>query len=173
MFSKISHSINKRKNPRDIFYTPQSLVIIHLKLVKPYIKEGVLLDAFRGNGAYYNMFPTFFPHSTFDWCEIQQGRNFFDYSHSIHAIISNPPYSMIDKVLAHSIQLQPDIISYLLGYGNLTTRRLEIMNNAGYELVSFHLTKVFLWYGMSAILTFRKSSNPHNVISFDRIIHKN
>ena len=40
----------------------------------------------------------------------------------------------------------------------------------GYYLSKLHLTKVFKWYGMSAIVVFTKSSP--NCISYDRIVHK-
>ena len=77
---------------------------------------------------------------------------------------------MIDKVLEHSVSLNPRIISYLIGQGNLTTKRIEYMNSKGYGLVSIHMLKVFKWYGMSYITTFEK--NKSNIITFDRTIHK-
>jgi hypothetical protein len=80
---------------------------------------------------------------------------------------------MIDKVLQHSIALNPTVISYLIGYGNLTTKRIEYMNSKGYELRSMHLTKVFKWYGMSAIVNFVKVDRRcNNCLSFDRTVHK-
>jgi hypothetical protein len=38
---------------------------------------------------------------------------------------------MIDKVLEKSVSLNPRIISYLIGYGNVTTKRLEYMELKG------------------------------------------
>jgi hypothetical protein len=173
MSSIISHIIKKRETPMDIFYTPASLVKIHLEEVKPFLNGGIILDPFKGKGAYYDMYKEHFSNCSFDWCEIEEGKDFFDYDTPIDAIISNPPYSMIDKVLEHSVRLNPKVISYLVGYGNLTAKRMEYMNKNSYELCCFHLTKVFKWYGMSAIITFRKVEGVcNNVVKFDRQVHR-
>jgi hypothetical protein len=175
MSSKISHAIKKRENPKDVFYTPETLVKEHLEIVKPFMEDEFIciLDPFKGKGAYYNEFPNYFPKGIYDWCEITEKKDFFEYDKHPYAIISNPPYSMIDKVLEKSVSLKPHIISYLVGFGNLTARRMEYMNKNGYELCSMHLSKVFKWYGMSAIITFRKCcGSPKNVVSFDRKVHK-
>jgi hypothetical protein len=175
MSSKISHAIKKRDKPEDVFYTPETLVKEHLDLVKTFLKDEnvLILDPFKGQGAYFNEFNNYFPNCSYEWCEINDNKDFFEYQGNPYAIISNPPYSMIDKVLQKSVSLQPHIISYLVGFGNLTARRMEYMNKNGYELCSMHLTKVFKWYGMSAIITFRKcGGTPQNVIGFDRTIHR-
>ena len=173
MKSLTSDNIKKRDTPKDVFYTPQSLVNIHLDLVKPYIEDGnKILDPFFGQGIYYNNYHLFFTkNNTFDYTEIALGKDFFEYTNQVDVIVSNPPYSMIDKVLEKSISLNPHTISYLIGYGNLTTKRIEYMNKHGYFLVQFHLTKVWKWYGMSCILIFSKTAIS-NCISFDRIVHR-
>jgi hypothetical protein len=168
--SEIAHSIKHRATPKDVFYTPADLVQVHLDLVKPYIRDGdVIYDAFYGKGAYYNAFPSVFKNSTFQFSEIEMGKDFFEFNESIDAIVSNPPYSMIDKVLEKSVALDPHTISYLIGFHNLTTKRIEYMNQQGYGLVVLHLTKVMKWYGMSVICIFCKGGS--NCISFDRKVH--
>jgi hypothetical protein len=165
--SKISHNIKKRENPNDVFLTPLSLVKIHLDLIEPYIKENdKWYDPFMATGNYYNSFKT--NHKCFS--EITMDKDFFTFDEKIDVICSNPPYSCIDKVLQKSVELNPRVISYLIGFGNLTAKRIEYMNNKGYKLVVFHLTKVWKWYGMSLIVVFTKEGT--NCISFDRIVHK-
>jgi hypothetical protein len=50
-------------------------------------------------------------------------------------------------------------------------RQVEYMNNNGYFIKDFHLTKVYNWYGMSLIITFSNEITT-NIISIDRIVHK-
>ena len=88
----------------------------------------------------------------------------------ITIISSNPPYSFLDEVILKSLSLEPKIINYLIGVGNLTARRIEMFNNAGYGLTKLHMCKVYKWYGMSYIIQFEKGKN--NIISFDRVVWK-
>jgi hypothetical protein len=167
MTSCIADKIKKRIIPNDVFLTPLSVIKIHLELIKPYInKNDLWFDPFYGTGNYYNSFPT----ENKCFTEISLNKDFFDFNEKIDIICSNPPYSCIDKVLEKSVELNPRIISYLIGFGNLTTKRIEYMNKHGYNLVVFHLTKVYKWYGMSLIVVFIKEGT--NCISYDRIVHK-
>ena len=58
----------------------------------------------------------------------------------------------------------------LIGINNLTTRRIEWCENAGYGLTKMKMMKVYKWYGMSVIVVFEK--NKQSIISFDRIVWK-
>ena len=165
MTSETNRTIQKRTNANDVFYTPETAVRSHLALINSH--EGdKWFDPFLGQGAYFNAYPT----TNKDWCEIAKDRDFFTYHDKVDIICSNPPYSMIDRVLEHSVTLEPRIISYLIGQGNLTTKRIEYMNTQGYGLASLHMLKVWKWFGMSYIVTFEKGKQ--NVVSFDRTIHR-
>jgi len=168
----ISHSIKARKNVNDKFYTPTDLVKVHLNLVKDFVIDSdVIFEPFYGSGNYFNLFSSYFPNNTYDYCEIDLGLDFFNYEKCCNVIISNPPYSCIDKVLEKSVSLNPHTISYLIGQGNLTTKRIEFMNNNGYFLSRLFLCKVFQWYGMSLICVFTKNADK-NCILFDRVVYK-
>ena len=171
MISNISHNIKKRKSGNDKFYTPKSLVKIHLEKFKDIPNGSKILEPFFGGGAYYNEMCEMLPNCKISYTEIDKGLDFFEYKEKTEYLISNPPYSIIDKVLQHSVSLQPKIISYLIGFHNLTTKRVEYMNNNGYFIKDFHLTKVYNWYGMSLIITFSNEITT-NIISIDRIVHK-
>lgn len=167
MTSLISHKIRSREQPKDVFYTPKTAVEQHLSLITEYIKPtDKWLDPFFGEGAYYNSFPT----ENKDFTEIALQKDFFKYTIDADVICSNPPYSMINEVLEHSIKLNPRVISYLIGMGNLTPRRIEYMNNNGYGLAKLCMTKIYKWYGMSFITVFVKGAK--NCMTFDRKIHK-
>lgn len=170
MISQISRKIKNRNKPKDVFITPVGLAKLHIKMTEKYTEDNVLwLDPFKNSGVYYNNFNT----DKKDWCEILDGRDFFKYdtSHNNITICSNPPYSIIDKLLKKSIELKPHVISYLLKFHNITTKRLEFMEKNGYNVVYFHLTKVYDWYGMSSIIIFQKTDKP-SIIKYDRKVWK-
>ena len=137
MISNINHSIKKRKNPKDIFITPEELAKIHIDLIN-HNDNDIWYDPFKNSGVYYNQFPT----NNKKWSEILNGRDFFNFNENINIICSNPPYSLLQRVLEHSIKLNPRVISYLIGINNLTAKRIELMNNAGYGLTKLYITKV-------------------------------
>lgn len=171
---KTGKIIKKRENANDVFITPISLVNQHIDLVKDIIKtepDKVIYEPFFGTGNYYNLLKERFPNNPIEYTEISLDLDFFDFNKKVNYIISNPPYSIIDKVFEKSCSLHPEIISYLIGFMNLTTRRIEYMNKKGYYILSLHLTKVFKWFGMSIIVTFSNQIKS-NCVSFDRIVHR-
>ena len=164
--SKTGHSIKKRDKANDVFITPINLAKKHIDLIN--YKDGdIWYDPFKNSGNYYNNFP----NDNKVWSEILEGEDFFDFDMEVDIICSNPPYSMINKVLEKSVSLNPHTISYLIGMGNLTTKRIEYMNNNGYGLDNITMLKVHEWYGMSFITTFKKGSK--NCMDFDRTIYYN
>jgi hypothetical protein len=172
MTSIINRNIKDRTKPNDIFYTPIDLVKTHLMYIKEYVKDGdVIFDGFYGTGNYYNTYPEVFKNNTFDYTEIELGKDFFEYDKKVDVIVSNPPYSIIDKVFEKSVSLNPHTISYLIGQNNLTCKRIEYMNSKGYFLVKLFFTKVWKWFGMSCIVVFSKKSTK-NCIDYDRVVWK-
>lgn len=171
MSSTISHNVKHRSSANDKFYTPLSLVKIHLDKFRDIPDGSTIFEPFYGDGAYFKQMQEKFPTCHLNYTEIDMGLDFFKFDDKIDYIISNPPYSIIDKVLEKSVSLKPKIISYLIGFGNITAKRIEYMNKNGYFIQDFHLTKVFKWYGMSLIITFSNMINK-NIIEFDRIVHK-
>lgn len=95
---------NKRLgvNPNDIVFTPPSVAKMVLKEFQP---KGFVLEPCRGLGGFYNELS-----EPKDWCEIADGRDFFDYHKHVDWIVSNPPYSNWDKWLEHSFEIADDIL---------------------------------------------------------------
>mgnify|MGYP003115684357 CR=1 FL=1 len=179
MSSKISHSIKQRSKPKDVFITPKPLAKLAIDMVQDtledqlgtidgkLVEEIVWYDPFKNSGSYYNQFPEplegQMPHH---WSEILEGRDFFKFNGKCEVICSNPPYSMLDKVFKKCIDINPWIINLLIGVGNLTARRIEMMEKAGYGLTKLHMCKVYKWYGMSYIVQFEYGGK--NIMSYDR-----
>jgi hypothetical protein len=171
MSSKTNDNIKKRETPNDVFYTPINLVKLHLNFVKEYLGENdIIYDPFFGSGNYFNTYAEVFDkNNTFEYSEIEMGKDFFEYDKNVNMIVSNPPYSIIDRVLEKSVSLNPHTISYLIGCNNLTAKRIEYMNKNGYYLSKIHFTKVFKWFGMSFIVVFTKKATK-NCIDYDRTV---
>jgi hypothetical protein len=167
MSSSISHKIKKRDTPKDVFITPLDLAYLNIEMIED--NNYIWYDPFMNSGSYFNQFPN--NGKEHKWSEILENKDFFDFNENIDVICSNPPYSIIDKVLKKSVELKPIYISYLIGQGNLTSKRIEFMNDNGYFLQKLHMCKVWKWYGMSYIVVFKKGDGE-NCMTFDRTVWK-
>lgn len=67
----------------------------------------LVLDASMGEGAFYFNFNNRYHR---DWCEIDKGRDFFQYLGKVDWIITNPPYSIFDAFLEHSFEISDNVV---------------------------------------------------------------
>ena len=84
---------NKLSTANDKIYTP---IETAKDIISKFNLFGTVLDPFKGNGAFYDNLPETVEK---DWCEIDLGRDFFDYNKKVDWIISNPPYSIFGSVI--------------------------------------------------------------------------
>lgn len=98
----------------DKVYTPVNIV---KEIIAKFDLYGKVLDPFKGKGAFYDNLPTEIDK---DWCEIDEGRDFFDYSDKVDWIISNPPYSIYPEVMKHSFEIADNIV-YLIPLSKLVS----------------------------------------------------
>ena len=174
MTSKINSKIKGRTKANDIFITPLALSKTQIDMIDTH-EEDIWFDPFKNNGSYYDQFPNNQSNNIVDfyntknqWTEMLYDKDFFTFNKKIDIICSNPPYSIMDKVIKKSIELNPRVISYLIGVNNFTARRIEMFNEAGYGLTKIHMCKVFKWFGMSYIVQFEKDKD--NCMSYDRTV---
>lgn len=106
MFVKADKGTTNNKN--DKCMTPRK-VAEQLCYLLPVKMLDSCLDAFAGENAFYNSLPSL----NIDWCEIDRGRDFFEYHKKVDWIISNPPYSILDAVLDHSFEIANNV-AYLV-----------------------------------------------------------
>ena len=103
--------------------------------------KGPWLDPFKGGwGAYFDQFPE---NVKREWCEINDGKYFFEFCGDVDVICSNPPFSKLHQkrkggqsVLRQCIVLRPRIISLLMGVLNASIPRHQFMNDNGYYVHS-------------------------------------
>lgn len=191
MKSTTAHKISQRATPKDVFITPRALALKAIDMCQASINQSFQgfpsqlsphafdywYDPFRNSaeGSYYSQFPE---GQAKCWAEITEGRDFFTYNPvppgsmmpARLVICSNPPYSMLDAVINRCIALNPIAINLLLGVNNLTARRLEILENAGYTLTNLHMCKIYKWFGMSFICNWTRDTTLTSCLGYDRIV---
>ena len=76
-------------------------------MVQHFKPVGKILDPCRGSGAFSSII------EGCDWCEIKEGKDFYNCTDHYDWIISNPPYSVFSDFLRHSFKIA-DNICYLI-----------------------------------------------------------
>ena len=165
MNSKVSHKIKHRTTANDVFITPVDLATVHIQMID-HKSSDLWLDPCKNSGSYYDNFPT----KNKEYCEILEDKDFFEYSGNPTIICDNPPYSKLDKWFQKVISLNPRVYSCLIGVGNLTARRIEMFEKAGYGIKRLKMLKVFTWYGMSYIVVFEKDCK--SILEIDRKVYR-
>ena len=90
---------------KDVVYTPPKLAGDMFAFFQP---TGICLDPCKGDGAFYNLFP-----AGREWCEIEQGRDFYAWTKPVDWILSNPPFSNLLAWIRYSFTIANDIV-YLM-----------------------------------------------------------
>jgi len=146
-----------RATVNDRVYTPESLAVYHLKLIYYYHRPGdIVFDAFKGKGIYFNNFTDIFGAGHYVWCEIDEGKDFFDFKDRVDIIVTNPPFSKFDEIFAHAVTLHPRIISFIMGVINLSPKRVSFLESYDYGLREVHFFRVQGWIFINAIVVFEK-----------------
>lgn len=116
----------------DKCYTPDKIVKQIINLFP--IKDGdFVLDAFAGEKVFYDNYPNFVKK---DWCEIDYGKDFFEYSNKVDWIITNPPYSIFDEVLQHSFEISDNIV-YLVPLSKIFTSMSRVRKILNYGNIKY------------------------------------
>lgn len=126
-------------NPNDVVFTPEPLAE---QICSLFPIEGKVLEPAKGEGAFLK----YLPEGT-DWCEIVDGRNFFDYNQKVDWIVTNPPYSDFDRFLKHCFELAENVVllvpvakifksmgtlKQVFGYGGIVSCYLLPAGQAGF-----------------------------------------
>ena len=67
-------------------------------MVEYFSPNGLILEPCRGEGVFTNIMPTA------EWCEVREGRDFFDWDKPVDWIISNPPYIKSNQMSDNAYQ---------------------------------------------------------------------
>lgn len=109
----------------DIVYTPTYVSRQIINFLDPY---GRILDPCRGDGAFFD----YFPGSNNDYCEIREGKDFFNYSDKVDWVIGNPPYSIFEDFLIKGFEIAENV-SYLVPTNKVFQRQaiMDMINKWG------------------------------------------
>ena len=109
----------------DIVYTPRYLTKQIIEYFQP---TGKLLEPCNGIGNFLKFMPNA------DWCEITDGRDFFEYNKKVDWIITNPPYSIMRKFLKHSMEVADNIVFLVPLNHFMLTARLRDIREMGFRI---------------------------------------
>lgn len=157
--NKLGNNLKHKTCKNDIYYTPIQVVKKMIELCD-ITNDMTVLDPSYGGGIFYNNLPD----CKKEWCEIEKGKDFFDETNRYDLIIGNPPYSLWDKWLEHTMKLT-DKFCYIFGYLNLSILRLNKILKNGYGITKIHISNIDWWFGPSFLIVFEK--NKSSIISID------
>ena len=128
---------NSKLKTNDLFFTPLSVAKECINMTP---LEGVVLDAWRGDGAFYNNYGLEITEKC--WAEITENKDFMDWVEPVDWICSNPPYSLLKTHLPKVLKLCKKGFGLLLGSINLTTARLKLIADAGFFVNRIHFINI-------------------------------
>jgi hypothetical protein len=111
-----------------------------------------------------------------DWCEVDEGRDFFEYHPPFQysKVITNPPYKDNDDnqnicwaFIIHSLLLCSDECWLLLNasmLNSLTPRRLGEVKALGFGMSQMRALRIRQWYGNYYFVCFKKGAE--SILSF-------
>ncbi len=121
----------KNAPEKDIVMTPEHLA---KEIIDHFNPSGKILDPSRGQGAFYDNFPT----DNKDWCELGENKDFLTYSDKVDWIITNPPWSKMQQFLEHGMKIADNIV-YLTSVNHYTTkRRIRDMRKYNFGVVEVY-----------------------------------
>jgi len=161
--SKKRQTKEYKETPNDVIYTPKPVakIMIDMCEIKPTDK---VLDPSRGKGVFFNNLP----ECQKDWCEITDGKNFFDFNERVDLVIGNPPYSIWSDWIEHTMNIT-DKFCYIFGSMNFTDDRLRNIIDQGFGVTKFHLLKIDWWFSPSYIIVFERGKPSIISVSETRI----
>lgn len=112
-------------------------------LVRHFSPTGTVLEPCRGDGAIYRLLP---PGSL--WCEITDGRDFFDLQTPVDWIVTNPPYSQTRNFMRHAFSLAGHVV-LLVPARNVFSGYGTVRSAIGYGAM-----RDIRWYGTGSKLGF-------------------
>lgn len=155
---------NRNYDSNDAVQTPRELA---RRLVSHFQPAGRILEPCRGQGNLYR----FLPKGAL-WCEIEKGRDFFEWSEPVDWIITNPPWSQIREFLKHSMRVADHVV-FLMTINHVWTKaRIRDIREAGFGIreitllemprefpqSGFQLGAVYVRRGWSGKITFNDLS---------------
>jgi hypothetical protein len=111
------------KGGDDRIMTPDKLALDIVSYFNPLGEK--CMEPCKGDGAFMRAFATIGINP--EWCEIEEGRDFFVYKEKVGWLITNPPYYILTKFLEHSLKVSDNIVFLCLGNALFFKKRMRII----------------------------------------------
>jgi hypothetical protein len=128
----------------------------------PWTPGETVLEPCRGRGHFLFNLPSFVVS---DWCEVEEGRDFFDYDGKVDTVITNPPFrsdqsdNLVIPFLEHAFKVARKRTIFLINYktfNSLTPARLSSYSKKGWRLSALGIYSVRKWAGRYYLLAFER-----------------
>ena len=141
-FGSGNKDANPELKPNDVIMTPRHIAKQMIDFYNIRYDDSVL-DPCRGDGAFYDQYPDCMRF----FCEITEGRDFFDWTHKVDWIITNPPYSIFPQFLEKCFEVADNValliplaklvsslkrINMVLDYGGIVSMRVIGASKCGF-----------------------------------------
>jgi hypothetical protein len=130
----------------------------------------VVLEPARGAGGFYNALPA---NVVREWCEYDEGVDFFDYTGNPDTVITNPPFkergeNLVIPFLHTSLSVANKRVIFLINHNaflSLTPVRLKHWSEAGWGVSMLKVFSIKKWFGRYYLVVFDRSGK--SVLGFD------
>lgn len=92
-----------KNKQNDCFNTPEEWCKVIVNHFKP---TGRVLEPCKGSGNFLKYLPDA------EWCEIQEGKDFLEYTGKVDWIVTNPPFSLMRKFLIKAMEVSDNIVFF-------------------------------------------------------------
>lgn len=75
-----------------------------LDMIQHFGPTGRILEPFRGAGVFLKYMPSA------EWCEVDEGRDFFKWTERVDWIVTNPPFSLLRDCWRHAARVSDNIV---------------------------------------------------------------
>lgn len=127
-----------------------------------------VLEPFKGDGAFYDNLPDITENR---WCEIEEGRDYKDFTDEVDWVITNPPFRIDDgtkqvnaffTLLTHFTKIAQKGIAFLSNdvcFSTLTPKRMKEIQETGFFIHKVVVCSVKKWRGRYFFVVFKKEPN--------------
>ena len=130
-------NLKQGSHRNDVVMTPKSLAKM---IVEHFNPTGKILEPCKGEGNSLE----YLPYA--EWCEISEGKDFFNFSDKMDWIITNPPWSIFRPFLIHSLTVADNVVFLIPIVHYFGKARLREIKKAGYgfkEMIFIDTPKSF------------------------------
>jgi hypothetical protein len=152
----------------DTYYFHQTPPELAKRLIEflPLAAGDIVLEPFKGEGAFYDNFPD---NVVREWTEIEEGRDYTTFTGFADWVVSNPPFKLETGtgrvnsfwyLIKHYASIARTGLAFLGNdrcFSALTPKRMKELNALGFYLNSYKVCNAKAWRGRYFFLIFTKT----------------